>query len=672
MYSQGEALASADLSVDPEAFTTGLFGGLATALRRVAGHDVAALGLLATASAALQREGLAAQGAKTAAAAATAPPPVRVVMTALVDVAGFRVSAMAIPPVEEDATLVYGKLDAAAPFVQRSADLAAVLRRLGKSLNLKPHAVEVLAETPGAARGSGAPSSRRTLVVPLSVELQGHACADGRTYVMNAGRLLPAELPAAPSQRLPAAIASTLRPELVAASEHALSSDAYRSDPAVAQYGVWPGAAAGVSIGTPPDAHANDVDAARASQHLLTVVIPAFAAALDALDVLPTDSFELTRALHAAGINVRHLGRIAGHAGQPHVVALCEAEMVARVAKHILAKNMRRIVRQAAAAAVASYGGSRAATWQASHAALVQAELMACAVDLFNLLLGAPGDDESVAFWEGVVVPAVAAKFLYRLRTSGSGGVTASLAPFKAALLCALQHHCGIALARDEPPLPLTVAVLAASSAEVRPLPRECMCARPAPLAAPAALLAADRIAVHGGRRRRHCSPGAVTRARVPRCLLLRRRPSPPLPHRPPLLRRAPRSRRPPPHRTRPPLSTPPATRSPSFRPSRPCSSFRLAPLPSLARLQGPPRPSLRPTPSTRARRAGTASTPPRRRRSRSSTSSLCGPRRGAASPMASPPLPVARLPLPQRLRSSRSPATRCSPSAMPMARSQR
>lgn len=465
-------MAAADLSVHTEAFTTGLFHGVATALRRIAGRDVAALGLLASAASALQLQGLAAQGSRAAAAAASAPPPFCVILTALIDVAGFRISAMAIPPVEEDATLVYGKLDAGAPFVQRSPELGGVLRRVGKLLNLKPHAVEVVAEAPGGAGGQGSsPPGRRTLVIPLGVDVQGHACADGRTYVMNAGRLLPADLPAS-SQQSPDASTAALRVELVTESEQALSADVYRSaeseQQAGGRRGVW-GGAASATIGSPPDAHANDVDAARLSQRLLSDVLPAFAASLDALDVLPTDSAELTDALHAAGINVRHLGRVAGHASLPHAVALCEAEMVARVAKHILAKNMRRIVRQAAAAAAESYGGAAVQAWQASHAALVQAELVACAVDLFNLLLSAPGDDEAAAFWEGVVVPAVAAKFLYRLRTSASGGVTASLAPFKAALLCALQHHCGVSLAHDDPPLPLTAPVLAGSSAQVRP-----------------------------------------------------------------------------------------------------------------------------------------------------------------------------------------------------------
>ena len=187
---QGEALTAADLSVEPDAFTSGLFKGVGTALHKIASHEVTALGLLASASAALHRESVTAQGTRAAASARLAAPPFRVVLTTIVDVAGFRISAMAIPPVEENSTLVYGKLDAAGPFVQRSADLGGVLRRVGKLLNLKPHAVELLADAPvttasTVAGGAGAvaiPPSRRTLVIPLGVEIQ--VCRNHRVRVI--------------------------------------------------------------------------------------------------------------------------------------------------------------------------------------------------------------------------------------------------------------------------------------------------------------------------------------------------------------------------------------------------------------------------------------------------------------------------------------------------------
>ena len=170
---QGGALTATDLSVAPEAYTTGLFSGLAAALRKVASHDVVAQGLIAHAAATIQRESAAAEGILAAASAASAPPPVRVVLTALIDVAGFRFTAMAIPPVDDDATLVYGKLDAGRPFVQRSPELGATLRRVGKHLHLKPHAVNTVAEAPVPTGGSSDGSvSQRTIVIPLCVDLQ--------------------------------------------------------------------------------------------------------------------------------------------------------------------------------------------------------------------------------------------------------------------------------------------------------------------------------------------------------------------------------------------------------------------------------------------------------------------------------------------------------------------
>lgn len=467
---QGAALASADLATDSAAYTTVLFRGLTAALRKVASHDLNAQGLIANAAAALQREAAAAGGTLAAAAAASAPPPVRVVLTAVIDVSGFRFTAMAIPPVDEDATLVYGKLSAERPFVQRSPELGSALRRIGKLLSLKPHAVDTLAEAPVPLGGiSDGSVMQRTIVIPLSVDLQGHSCSDGRAYVMNVGRLLPSDLPSS-SAYAADAMACALRPELLAALPgQPLSSDVYRA--AAYSNGSAPAGgstSSGITIGTPPDAQANDIDAARASEHLLSTVIPAFAASLDALDVLPADSYEMTVALHAAGVNARHLGRIAGHSAQPHVVALCEVEMVARVAKHVLAKNMRRLVRQAAATASSSHRGSTGTqAWRASHVAVVQTELLSSAADLFCLFLGSPNDAEATGFWEAVVVPAVAAKFQYRLRHvvhGGSGGVavaTISLPPHKTALLSALQHHCCVSLVRDLPPLPLITPVLA-------------------------------------------------------------------------------------------------------------------------------------------------------------------------------------------------------------------
>jgi tetratricopeptide (TPR) repeat protein len=477
--------------------------------RKVAGHELRGVTLLAeAAAAALQEWQGAAALADPASAAAAAPPPALpcTALTALVDVGGYRVYAMAVPPMDDARTLVYGRLEGGpeAPFVARSPTLAGALRRAARFLNLKPHAVEVRAfgpssHRPGSAeaaavcvRTSGGevasedPSSlgTRTLVIPLSLDAQAHQCEDRRFYVLNAARLMPADLPlpsaepSASSAAHPFSAASAaadaavcaLRPELLRRLDRPLSADAFRSDTAAAALGLAP--APGGSIGSPPDAQGNDMDAARASQWLLGAVLPAFVAAVEGGDpaAAPTDSHSLTRAMHAAGINMRYLGRVAALAASPWLRELAEAEMVARVAKHVMHSNARRVARQVAAAtsvassslALTSFspasGGvgplspHRAMATLRSHASLLVREASAACADLLNLLLGTSAD--SLAFWRDIVLLSVERKFAYTLRWPEELAAAGRTPTHKPLLFTALQYHCGVACTPDALPLP--------------------------------------------------------------------------------------------------------------------------------------------------------------------------------------------------------------------------
>ena len=68
---------------------------------------------------------------------------------------------------------------------------------------------------------------------------------------------------------------------------------------------------------------------------------------LDELELRPTDSLAFTEQLHAHGINVRHIGRIAERTRLPHVRELVVVEMVARIAKRALRDELQRIMRVA-------------------------------------------------------------------------------------------------------------------------------------------------------------------------------------------------------------------------------------------------------------------------------------------------------------------------------------
>jgi hypothetical protein len=471
--------------------------------RKVAGHELRGLRMVQDASVTLFRDWVETAGTPDVRAASgkKRPPPVAVVLTALLDFGGHRIYAMAIPPMDESRTLAFGRIEPGAPFVQKSPVLGAMLKRLGKYMGLKNHSIETLvaapmdgtatlngamfnsARTVSSANGSAAQEANnagvRVLSIPLSVDTQGHHCSDRRFYVVNACRLCPSDLPG--GRNTTSAITCLLRPEIIKAVGTPLSSDAFRA------FGEE---SALSSIGSPSDAQTNDLEAARASQHLVSTVIPAFARSLENLEVDTAESGAFTEALHAVGINARYLGRIAAQCTSAHTREACEIEMVARVAKHMLNKSMRRLSKQVAwatgqAAEQHNIGfvqsPSRAAGALKSHSLVLQKELLTAAADLFNLIIGSGSD--SSGFWRNIVVPSVANKFSYNIRlgdeaAAGVFGGASSMGgrseisrlaqggnngcPFhKAQLFFALQHHCGVCFAPDALPLPPALPAIA-------------------------------------------------------------------------------------------------------------------------------------------------------------------------------------------------------------------
>ncbi|XP_023522619.1 clustered mitochondria protein-like, partial [Cucurbita pepo subsp. pepo] len=75
---------------------------------------------------------------------------------------------------------------------------------------------------------------------------------------------------------------------------------------------------------------------------LTDVVLPKFIQDLCTLEVSPMDGQTLTEALHAQGINVRYIGKVAeGTKHLPHLWDLCSNEIAVRSAKHILKDVLR-------------------------------------------------------------------------------------------------------------------------------------------------------------------------------------------------------------------------------------------------------------------------------------------------------------------------------------------
>ncbi|KAK6933740.1 CLU domain [Dillenia turbinata] len=94
--------------------------------------------------------------------------------------------------------------------------------------------------------------------------------------------------------------------------------------------------------GSPEEVAADEENVRKASSYLMDVVIPKFLQDLFTLEVSPMDGQTLTEALHAHGINLRYIGKVAEKTKNfPHLWDLCCHEIAVRSAKHIFKGILR-------------------------------------------------------------------------------------------------------------------------------------------------------------------------------------------------------------------------------------------------------------------------------------------------------------------------------------------
>ncbi|KAL1300799.1 clustered mitochondria protein isoform X1 [Arachis hypogaea] len=94
--------------------------------------------------------------------------------------------------------------------------------------------------------------------------------------------------------------------------------------------------------GSPEEIAADEDNVRKVGQYLTDVVIPNIIQDLWQLDVTPMDGQSLTETLHARGINVRYIGKVAdGTKHLPHMWDLCTNEIVVRSSKHIIKDVLR-------------------------------------------------------------------------------------------------------------------------------------------------------------------------------------------------------------------------------------------------------------------------------------------------------------------------------------------
>nr|GLL40869.1 clustered mitochondria protein-like [Ipomoea trifida] len=94
--------------------------------------------------------------------------------------------------------------------------------------------------------------------------------------------------------------------------------------------------------GNKEDVAADEELVKKVGLYLKDVVLPKFILDLCTLEVSPMDGQTLTEALHAHGINLRYLGKVAeGTRHLPHLWDLCSNEVIVRSAKHIFKDIIR-------------------------------------------------------------------------------------------------------------------------------------------------------------------------------------------------------------------------------------------------------------------------------------------------------------------------------------------
>ncbi|XP_024538093.1 clustered mitochondria protein [Selaginella moellendorffii] len=260
---------------------------------------------------------------------------------AIVDYRGHRVVAQSIIPGilqgDKSESLLYGSLDNGKKISWNEKFHTKVVEA-GKLLHIKEH--EVL-------DGSG---GKVKLCAP--VECKGIVGSDNRYYILDLMRTFPRDVNyTGPGSRL-----SVLRPELIAAFCQA-ESQTERDDKSIPTILFNPNVFTDFTVAGEPEEKAADEELVRkAGDYLTNVVLKKFIQDLSSLEVSPMDGQTLTEALHAHGINIRYLGKVAQLAKHmPHIYELCVVEMVVRSAKHVLKGILRETLDQDVGGCVAHF-----------------------------------------------------------------------------------------------------------------------------------------------------------------------------------------------------------------------------------------------------------------------------------------------------------------------------
>lgn len=237
--------------------------------------------------------------------------PIRVPLTALVDLQGFRVLAVSIVPLDSHLTIVHGLKDP--DYFLSDPTLYSHLSSISQLLNIKEQNFEWQSGFIPVMHLSVFCQVHLSLGYNEIEDLEGH-CEDNQYfYLTQTADILPLDLD---FNQLPSDYTRRIRPEFFTEYALALSSNAC------------------INL-TETAIEEDDYELCEAGLKVRTDKIGEIVELLDSLSILPIDSKSFTQALHANGVNCRYIGLVAQRTKLTHVKDLCLVEIVARTCKRI-------------------------------------------------------------------------------------------------------------------------------------------------------------------------------------------------------------------------------------------------------------------------------------------------------------------------------------------------
>eukprot|EP00960_Hanusia_phi_P059410 764154-Hanusia_phi.AAC.2 len=242
-------------------------------------------------------------------------------LSAIFSCLGHRILASAVLPAmadPKDMMDVFAKEDDKTEEMTTAWDdakdsLQSSVRKLGVSLNLKPHVISVDGEQEN---------------VHLVADLQAFIGKDKRNYLMSCSRILPPEPPTYPISHERYHLSRFMRPELLQLSSNPINADSFSS-----------------FVGK--EAKRDNADCRELFNYMRKNVCPFVAEYLDSHGFdFPDMIRSLASILHRNGVNVRFLGIVGSYCRNEKTITMVASEMVARLVKSKLRKEWRHMIDQ--------------------------------------------------------------------------------------------------------------------------------------------------------------------------------------------------------------------------------------------------------------------------------------------------------------------------------------